>query len=268
MLRETRIWQTAKAFFGRNCPGRAIHVYPDDLFIVSYPRSGNTWARFLIGNLRDPDRDVTFSNIDDVIPDIYKTSRSKLSNMRRPRILKSHEYFDPRYKKILYVVRDPRDVAVSYYHFCLMFHIIDENMSLDRYVDRFIAGDIDGYGSWGENVGSWLGAANTEERFLLLRYEDLHEQTEACLRKMAGFLGISYTDDSMNRAISLASAERMRELERPEREIWNKTHRIRTEESFVRMAQPGDWRTELSQSSAQRIERAWGNLMRRMGYIE
>src|SRR5437016_13045920 len=44
--------------------GRRVEVLPNDVFLVSYPRSGNTWIRFLIGNLACPDDPVTFANIE------------------------------------------------------------------------------------------------------------------------------------------------------------------------------------------------------------
>ena len=43
-----------KQFFGLNKPGRNLRVFPDDVYIVSYPKSGNTWTRFLIANLIYP----------------------------------------------------------------------------------------------------------------------------------------------------------------------------------------------------------------------
>src|SRR5262250_812152 len=102
---------------GRSRGGRNFPVFPDDVFIVSYPKSGNTWTRFLIANLLYPEKHPDFSNINLVIPDPEALSKRTLAKLPRPRILKSHQYFDPRYLRIIYVVRDPRDVLLSQYHF-------------------------------------------------------------------------------------------------------------------------------------------------------
>src|SRR5512135_2277356 len=88
--------------------GRDIEVRMHDLFLVSYPKSVNTWLRFILANLMHPDMSVTFSNIEQLAPDIYQHSSNELKGVRDPRALKSHEYFDPRYKKVIYIVRDPR----------------------------------------------------------------------------------------------------------------------------------------------------------------
>ena len=72
--------------------GRYLTVLPDDIFIVSYPKSGNTWMRFLIGNLLFQDEPITFSNIELKVPDIYRNNNRKLLKISSPRILKSHEY--------------------------------------------------------------------------------------------------------------------------------------------------------------------------------
>src|SRR5881397_1861057 len=97
---------------GRVIAGRRLTVFPDDVFIVSYPRSGNTWTRFLVGNLVYQDEPVTFANIESRIPEIYLFPDRVLRSLPRPRMLKSHECFDPRYQRVIYIVRDPRDVVV------------------------------------------------------------------------------------------------------------------------------------------------------------
>src|SRR5947208_15984533 len=85
---------------GTDVADRNLAVYPDDTFIVSYPRSGNTWTRFLIANLAFPAENVTFTNIERLVPDTSSQSNRALKRTPRPRIIKSHPYFDPRYPKV------------------------------------------------------------------------------------------------------------------------------------------------------------------------
>ena len=61
-------------------------VFPDDLFIVSYPKSGNTWTRFLLGNLIYQDEPVTFANIEYRIPSVYIFSDRQLHRLPRRRV--------------------------------------------------------------------------------------------------------------------------------------------------------------------------------------
>src|SRR5579859_8166001 len=114
----------------RQFAGRGLTVYADDTFLVSFPRSGNTWTRFLVCNLVNPDSPVDFAHLESRIPEIYDTTDRDLRAFTRPRIIKSHECFDPRYRKIIYIVRDPRDVVISYYEFQLKRRVISDECSL------------------------------------------------------------------------------------------------------------------------------------------
>jgi len=60
-----------------------------------------------------PGKEVSFSNIEHLIPDTAVISSRALKHIPRPRVIKSHNYFDHRYPKVIYIVRDPRDVALS-----------------------------------------------------------------------------------------------------------------------------------------------------------
>jgi hypothetical protein len=146
-----------KYFLGKDLAGRNLAVFPDDTFLVSFPRSGNTWVRFLISNLAYPGTEVSFSNIERLIPDTSSQSSRTLKRTPRPRIVKSHEYFDARYPKVIYIVRDPRDVALSYYDFSRKSRHFDDSFSLEQYVSTFVqAVPWSTWGTWGEHVGSWV----------------------------------------------------------------------------------------------------------------
>jgi hypothetical protein len=247
---------------------RNFKVYPDDTFVVSYPRSGNTWTRFLIANLVHPDRNVSFANIEKLIPDTSSQSNRALKATPRPRIIKTHEYFDHRYGKVVYIVRDPRDVALSYYDFQRKYMQIEDRYPLDRYVDDFVTGKLisSGWGSWSENVASWLYTRGRGSGFLLLRYEDMMSDTPRELGRIAKFLGIDPQPERVSKAIEHSSADRMRELEKLESDKWVATRNRRKDIPFVRVAKSGGWRTSLPENCVRQIETAWGDLMTTLGY--
>ncbi len=247
--------------------GRRVKVFPDDVFIVSYPKSGNTWVRFLIANLLDQKSgSVDFSNIEQKVPDIYKNSNLDLLKHVSPRFLKSHEYLDPRYRKVIYIVRDPRDVVVSYFHYLIKVRRITEDRPLDQFIDNFIKGDISPFGSWYENVASWIYTRNRDENFLMMRYEDILLDTYQELQKIADFLQMSVDEDCLNRAIVMSSRDNMQQLEKNQSHLWVGTRGTRIEVPFVRSGKSGGWKIELPTSCANRIEESWGCLLKVLDY--
>ncbi len=256
----------AKRSLGLHHPGRNMVVFPDDIFIVSYPKSGNTWTRFLIANLVHPAPPIDFSNIDTIIPEMESLSKRDLEKLPRPRILKSHEYFDPHYRKIIYVVRDPRDVVLSQYHFHRKRNVVVDNSPMETFVTRFVAGETSDYGSWGENVASWLSTRWNHPGFLLLRYEDMIHDIVRELAKVASFLAIDAPEESLRRAAERSSSDQMRRLEKQQGQNWSLTKKTRSDIPFVRSAKAGGWKAELSPNGIRAIESAWSPLMRQLGY--
>ena len=250
---------------GTDIAGRNLKVFPDDTFIASYPRSGNTWARFLIANLMHPEGPVTFANLETIIPDATALSSRELKRVPRPRLIKTHEYFEPRYRKVIYLVRDPRDVALSLYNFRRKYRSVDDSYPIEQYVtERFLPGDLDV--SWGEHVGSWLGTRMNHPGFLLVRYEDLLQDPTRELRRLASFIGIAKSPETLTQAIERSSANRLRQLEKVEHEAWVTTKGKRADVPFIAEAVAGTWKQKLPQPSVALIESAWGDLMNSLGY--
>jgi len=257
-----------KYLLGTDKANRNFRVYRDDTFVVSYPRSGNTWTRFLIANLVYPQENVSFLNIEKLIPDTSSQSSRALLRTPRPRIIKTHCYFDHRYRKTIYIVRDPRDVVLSNYDFQRKYRQIEDGYPLDRYVDDFVSGRLVSadWGTWRENVASWVYTRGQEKDFLLVRYEDLLDDTVSELGRIAQFLGADASDSNLRRAVELSSADRMRKLEKQEEDNWIATKNRRKDIPFVGKAKSGGWKMNLPAECVQQIESAWGDVMNHLGY--
>jgi hypothetical protein len=249
--------------------GRFATVLPDDIFICSYPKSGNTWAKFLLANLRYPDEKITFANLEKKIPAIYDY-KCHPERADRPRLVKSHEAFEPRYRRVIYLVRDPRDVVVSLYHYAVKRRVIDETYPLPRYADEFLSGNVNrnNFGSWGEHVGSWLGARRDGSDFLLLRYEDMLEDPLRALTSMAEFAGLESTPERIQAAVQASAFDTLQSLE----DTQSRNPMIggallgRRDRRFMRRGVAGGWRDELPADNAQRICEHWHGYINELGY--
>lgn len=248
-------------------PAATLRADPEDMWLCSYPKSGNTWMRFCLANLLRPGETANFTTINHIVPDIYKLNKGKLAGMPSPRFLKSHEAFRPDYRRVLYLCRDPRDVLVSYYHHCRKECHIADDLPIGEFADLFLNGNLPAgsAGSWADNVGSWLGARHASRNFVLLRYEDLFAEPRLELARVAKFFIIPYTDDIIDAAVRASAADEMRKIEA--RRNGERGMTKRTDIPFVREAKPGGWRQALSPAIVQKLECRWAPLMRELGYL-
>jgi len=259
---------TVKYVLGTDQAGRNFRVLPDDTFIVSYARSGNLWTRFLVANLVHADIDVRLANIEQLVPDTCNQSNRALKRVPRPRFIKSHQYFDHRYKKMIHVVRDPRDVVLSYYHFQRKYQHIADNYPLERYVDDFLQGRLgsDDWGTWKENVASWMTTRGDDSGFLGLRYEDMIENPQREVGRIAAFLGVEISPARLDQVIALSSGDHLKKLEKQDADRWVGTKGRRQDIPMVRLATSGGWKKDLPYECVAKIEAAWGGLMATLGY--
>src|ERR1700731_2715694 len=98
-----RLIAGTKMFLRLHAPGRTLKIFPDDVSLVSFPKSGNTWVRFLTANLLHPETPASFANIHELVPAPEGTSKKIFDRTPRPRLIKSHTCFDPEYPKVVYI---------------------------------------------------------------------------------------------------------------------------------------------------------------------
>lgn len=207
-------------------------IYPDDIFIVSYPRSGNTWVRFLIANLlKQPGERIDFHTSINYIPGVVKNI-DVVERLRRPRMIKSHAPYLSDYPAVIYVLRDGRDVYVSYY-----FHRLSK-LPQGTTFREFLERDDHPPGRWGDHVTSWvLRGQGQSQRILAVRYEDLLHDCATQLRRMAQFIGLEPTEQRCRQAVEASSFNNMRRLELEEGRPYEDDH----PQVFMREGRSGDW---------------------------
>lgn len=184
-------------------------VHPEDTFIVSFPKSGNTWVRFLIACIQDPEAEVSFRNIERFVPDIHK-SRERVEAMPPPRFIKCHTPSFDSFPRFVYLLRDGRDAMVSFYHYSV------GRESFSGSLREFIHSDAARrYGTWIDHTLDAVSYAESHpERVLVVRYEELIAAPMHQARRIAAFCRLGSNEPVVRRAVERCRFSRLQEVER------------------------------------------------------
>lgn len=200
---------------------RNFHVRNDDVWVLSYPKSGNTWVQNIVSQLkygidskREPvtvtdawylEGDMVLDNSDEevkrAVTSAFGNTMEKLDKESSPRIIKSHlppnllpvELWTVR-PKIIYIARNPKDVAVSMYHMlCNDFKRFTG--TIEEYFDLFLE-DRNWYAPFHAHVTSFWQLRN-EKDFMFLTYEELSADRLNGVKRISKFLECSYSEDEL-----------------------------------------------------------------------
>lgn len=238
--------------------------FGDDIFLVSYPKSGNTWLRFLVGNYLS-EEPVTFTSLHTIMPDLYVPESMSLP-VARPRFIKSHSAFDAGYPRTVYIVRDGRDATVSAFFHQKKLRMIDENTTFSEFLPAFSASGFPEYGNWSDHVGSWLDHADSGA-VAWFKYEDMLEAPARVLAAVIEFSGLDADPRKVERAVERSSFKSMQAIEAREHdEYFGKIGQVRSDIPFVREGKKGGWREYFSEADLAVFNQRHGTMQERLGY--
>jgi len=193
-----------------------------DAFLVSYPKSGRTWLRYLLScyfaeSARlgfEPDLTSTFRVLPNFDRDPVRGIDAfvgRTGDAALPLILVSHLPYRERLfldRPVLFLVRDPRDVIVSAY-----FHATRHKKSFSGDMAAFLDEPKYGMAALTGYLNGW--AAGLEGRpHHLISYEHLLAEPLAAVAGILAFLGVEPEGDILARAVAAAQFDRMRDKER------------------------------------------------------
>ncbi|HEX2477915.1 MAG TPA: sulfotransferase domain-containing protein [Geminicoccaceae bacterium] len=270
-------------------------------WLASYPKSGNTWLRAIVDRLVRPECPFDVNALGETAPAFSglmerfiadhgievpisapgevrrywaATQDAICSSSETEIFLKTHNvaakfdcghFPDPSLTKaVIYMLRDPRDVAISFawhYRHPLGLAVAALCSSSAFNFKPHQIGRTELLTSWGEHVAGWTAL----KRFplLVLRYEDLLANAEAEIRRIAGFLGKQASEKQVQDIAAATSFEQLRrqEAERGFREA------VRSG-GFFRVGKAQQWRDVRNQKVFQPLLDRFSGLMGRYGYLE
>ncbi|HUO16170.1 MAG TPA: sulfotransferase domain-containing protein [Verrucomicrobiae bacterium] len=229
----------------------------DDVFFASYPRSGSTWLRFVLFE-SIAGQASGFGNVNESIPDVkeHKTGLPLMPNGGR--LIKTHEVYHPEYKRAVYLVRDPRDVALSEYAYQTALGLV--NMPLDEYLRVFLTKGVNPFASWSEHVQSWISSPLSQENLLIVKFEDLRRDTVQGVSAIVRFFGLTPDEEHIRAAVANNSVERMKAKEK------ETPQRASKKGQFIRSGSVGGWRKQLTEGQVKIVRNHASALLTRLQY--
>ncbi|XP_048242417.1 sulfotransferase 1B1-like [Haliotis rufescens] len=199
----------------------------DDILLYGYPRSGHHWLFEIVNMLVTSTADyVPFTLESGVLELQPDTSLRRLSS---PRILTTHvqahllpRELQQRNVRTVHIIRDPKDVAVSWFHF---YHAYPEDKyegSWDDWLHLFIS-DKFMWGTWFDHIRSFEKMCESLDPSLLhiIFYEDLKKNTQEEVQKLARFLETDVSNDVMEEIVLKSAFSEMKSEKDKITEKWN-----------------------------------------------
>ena len=247
---------------------RTIKTRAGDICYASYPKSGSTWLAYilvLIVNGGEAPSGTTLRNCLHWVASswTYPRTREELEALPSPRIFKSHMPYqmalggDPAANpcKYVYIARNPKDTAVSYYYFeSGKSWSGDYSGSWQHWLEIFHAGHVQ-RGDWFDHVLSWWRASSSTQNILFLKYEDLCRDFPAQVTRLAAFLGRSLEPETVDAIRRKTSFLKMRDTD------FSNMHEIREFDGFFRKGQIGSWTDRFTSAQSAAFDELYSRRM-------
>ncbi|XP_068453674.1 cytosolic sulfotransferase 3-like [Clinocottus analis] len=240
---------------------------PDDILIATYPKTGTTWVCYMLDLLyfgqTCPERQ-TSTPLDDRVP-FLEIAKPNLPTGKEladrlpttPRLIKTHlplqfvpKSFWEQNVRIVNVLRNAKDTAVSYYHFCRMNKGMPDPGDWSTFLQNFMEGKVV-YGSWHDHVNGWWEKKETYPKIHPMFYEDLIQDTGREIDKLCSFLGLSRSDEEKKRVMEAVQFDNMKKNEMANPKTPAMDFKI---SPFMRKGKVGDWKNHFSVAQSEQFD--------------
>ena len=214
----------------------------NQVFLVSFPKTGRTWLSYMLDQIEDKsDKKINYLKTHDFSEIVIESGQKQNPSL----IFKYVKRYFYRRAKVIFLVRDPRDVIVSH------FHQITKRTKKPMYfssISEFVRDETFGFNRIIQFYNIWYNQRKISKDFFLVKYEDLKNNGENELKKIFNFLEFNIDEKIIREVYNKSSATKMRNKELVNKLSGFNDFGKEINHLKVRKAKVGSYLDELSQS--------------------
>uniref|UniRef100_A0A8C6XD00 Sulfotransferase n=1 Tax=Naja naja TaxID=35670 RepID=A0A8C6XD00_NAJNA len=243
-----------------------VHTFrarEDDIILVSYPKTGSNWVGEILtqleiasGKYEEDEQKRRQQMVQELslFPFLEFGDPEKFERMEKlpsRRVIRTHliprklprSLFEKK-TKILVLFRNPKDAAVSFFHFTKGINMRSDQNTWDEFFEEFITGKVP-YGSYFDHITEWNNYLEDSNVFFIT-YEEIKENPVSALKKIAKFFDFSVTEEEIESIVKKTSFESMKDTA----ENYGKLGKALFRKGIV-----GDWTSVFSESQNEKMDR-------------
>ncbi|XP_033014609.1 sulfotransferase 2B1-like [Lacerta agilis] len=238
----------------------------DDILSVSYPKSGGHWMAEILSAIQQGwdsswvcSEKITWIETFDGLKVALKYPP--------PRILASHlpinlfpKTFLESKAKVIYTLRNPKDVLVLFYH---SYKKWKDPGSLEEFLEEFLAGNVS-HGSWFDHVKGWL-QMKKRENFFFITVEELKQDLRGSVKRICQFLGKELNSQQIDSVVENHSFRKVKNESIPISSRKRESILMQSKQPLVLTGLPGDWKHHITVAQNERFDHFYPSHIKGVG---